>query len=46
MIAIEGLTKKYGTALAVDDVSFTAEAGRVTIAAAAGTRRGTCAAAP
>ncbi|WP_299925287.1 ATP-binding cassette domain-containing protein [uncultured Nocardioides sp.] len=30
MIAIEGLTKKYGTTLAVDDVTFTAEAGRVT----------------
>jgi ABC-2 type transport system ATP-binding protein len=30
MITIEGLTKQYGTTLAVDDVSFTAEAGRVT----------------
>jgi ABC-type Na+ transport system ATPase subunit NatA len=30
MIAIERLTKKYGTTLAVDDVSFAAEAGRVT----------------
>jgi ABC-2 type transport system ATP-binding protein len=30
MITIERLTKKYGTSLAVDDVSFTAEAGRVT----------------
>src|SRR5215217_6748956 len=30
MIRIEHLTKKYGTTLAVDDVSFTAEAGRVT----------------
>ena len=30
MIAIEGLTKKYGTTLAVDDVSFTAAEGRVT----------------
>jgi ABC-2 type transport system ATP-binding protein len=30
MITIEGLTKKYGTTLAVDDVSFTADAGRVT----------------
>jgi ABC-2 type transport system ATP-binding protein len=30
MIRIERLTKKYGTTLAVDDVSFTAEAGRVT----------------
>ncbi len=30
MITIERLTKKYGTTLAVDDVSFTAEAGRVT----------------
>ena len=30
MITIEGLTKKYGTTLAVDDVTFTAEAGRVT----------------
>jgi ABC-2 type transport system ATP-binding protein len=30
MITIEGLTKKYGTTLAVDDVSFTAAAGRVT----------------
>src|SRR3954453_24020533 len=29
MISIERLTKKYGTTLAVDDVSFTAEAGRV-----------------
>ena len=30
MITIERLTKKYGTTLAVDDVSFTAEPGRVT----------------
>jgi ABC-2 type transport system ATP-binding protein len=30
MIRIDHLTKKYGTTLAVDDVSFTAEAGRVT----------------
>jgi ABC-2 type transport system ATP-binding protein len=30
MITIEGLTKQYGKTLAVDDVSFTAEAGRVT----------------
>jgi ABC-2 type transport system ATP-binding protein len=30
MIAIHALTKRYGTTLAVDDVSFTAEAGRVT----------------
>jgi ABC-2 type transport system ATP-binding protein len=30
MITIERLTKKYGNTLAVDDVSFTAEAGRVT----------------
>ncbi|MCW2851989.1 MAG: ATP-binding cassette protein [Nocardioides sp.] len=30
MITIEGLTKQYGTTLAVDDVSFTAESGRVT----------------
>jgi ABC-2 type transport system ATP-binding protein len=30
MITIERLTKQYGTTLAVDDVSFTAEAGRVT----------------
>jgi ABC-2 type transport system ATP-binding protein len=30
MITIERLTKKYGTTLAVDNVSFTAEAGRVT----------------
>jgi ABC-2 type transport system ATP-binding protein len=30
MINIERLTKKYGTTLAVDDVSFTAEPGRVT----------------
>jgi ABC-2 type transport system ATP-binding protein len=30
MITIEGLTKNYGTTLAVDDVSFTAAAGRVT----------------
>jgi ABC-2 type transport system ATP-binding protein len=30
MITIETLTKRYGTTLAVDDVSFTAQAGRVT----------------
>ena len=30
MIAIEGLSKRYGTTLAVDDVSFTAAPGRVT----------------
>jgi ABC-2 type transport system ATP-binding protein len=30
MITIHRLTKKYGTTVAVDDVSFTAEAGRVT----------------
>jgi ABC-2 type transport system ATP-binding protein len=30
MITIENLTKQYGTTLAVDHVSFTAEAGRVT----------------
>jgi ABC-2 type transport system ATP-binding protein len=30
MIAIDNLTKKYGHAVAVDDVSFVAEAGRVT----------------
>jgi ABC-2 type transport system ATP-binding protein len=30
MITIERLTKTYGTTLAVDDVSFTAQAGRVT----------------
>jgi ABC-2 type transport system ATP-binding protein len=30
MITIEGLTRQYGTTLAVDHVSFTAEAGRVT----------------
>jgi ABC-2 type transport system ATP-binding protein len=30
MIVIEGLTKRYGPTLAVDDVSFTASAGRVT----------------
>src|SRR3954467_8871911 len=30
MISIERLTKKYGTTLAVDDVSFTASSGRVT----------------
>jgi ABC-2 type transport system ATP-binding protein len=30
MITINALSKKYGTTLAVDDVSFTAEAGRVT----------------
>jgi ABC-2 type transport system ATP-binding protein len=30
MITIDGLTKRYGTTLAVDDVSFTAEEGRVT----------------
>ncbi len=30
MITIEHLTKKYGTTIAVDDVSFTAAAGRVT----------------
>jgi ABC-2 type transport system ATP-binding protein len=30
MITIEGLTKQYGKTLAVDDVTFTAESGRVT----------------
>jgi ABC-2 type transport system ATP-binding protein len=30
MIVIDRLTKKYGATLAVDDVSFTAQAGRVT----------------
>jgi ABC-2 type transport system ATP-binding protein len=30
MITVEGVTKKYGTTLAVDDVSFTAAPGRVT----------------
>jgi energy-coupling factor transporter ATP-binding protein EcfA2 len=30
MITIEGVTRKYGAFTAVDDVSFTAEAGRVT----------------
>ena len=30
MITIDRLTKRYGTTLAVDDVSFTAKAGRVT----------------
>jgi ABC-2 type transport system ATP-binding protein len=30
MITVEQLSKKYGTTLAVDDVSFTAAAGRVT----------------
>jgi ABC-2 type transport system ATP-binding protein len=30
MIAIDRLTKKYGSTLAVDDVSFTAKSGRVT----------------
>src|SRR5690606_3708838 len=30
MITIENLTKRYGTFLAVDDVSFTARPGRVT----------------
>ena len=30
MITVERLTKKYGATLAVDDVSFTAAAGRVT----------------
>jgi ABC-2 type transport system ATP-binding protein len=30
MITIDRLTKKYGSTLAVDDISFTAEAGRVT----------------
>jgi ABC-2 type transport system ATP-binding protein len=30
MIVIEGLTKRYGPTLAVDDVSFTASPGRVT----------------
>src|SRR5688572_22357772 len=30
MITIDRLTKKYGSTLAVDDVSFTADAGRVT----------------
>src|SRR5688572_13823746 len=30
MITIQGLSKQYGTTLAVDDVSFTADEGRVT----------------
>ena len=30
MITVEGVTRKYGSFTAVDDVSFTAEAGRVT----------------
>ena len=30
MIVIEGLTKRYGSMVAVDDVSFTASSGRVT----------------
>ena len=30
MITIEGLTKRYGTFTAVDDITFTARAGRVT----------------
>ncbi len=30
MIKVEGLTRVYGTFTAVDDVSFTAEAGKVT----------------
>jgi ABC-2 type transport system ATP-binding protein len=30
MIIVEGLTRKYGHTLAVDDISFTAAAGRVT----------------
>jgi ABC-2 type transport system ATP-binding protein len=30
MITVEGLTKKYGSAVAVDDVTFTAAPGRVT----------------
>ena len=30
MITVERLTKKYGRTLAVDDISFTASAGRVT----------------
>jgi ABC-2 type transport system ATP-binding protein len=30
MITIQGLTKRYGTTLAVDDVTFTADEGRVT----------------
>jgi NADPH:quinone reductase-like Zn-dependent oxidoreductase len=30
MISIERLTKRYGPTLAVDDVSFTADSGRVT----------------
>ena len=30
MITVEGVTRKYGTFTAVDDVSFTAQAGRVT----------------
>ena len=30
MITVEGVTRKYGTFIAVDDVSFTAQTGRVT----------------
>jgi ABC-2 type transport system ATP-binding protein len=30
MITVEGVTGKYGSFTAVDDVSFTAQAGRVT----------------
>ena len=30
MITVEGVTRKYGSFTAVDDVSFTAQAGRVT----------------
>ena len=30
MITIDNLTRKYGHTVAVDDVSFVAEAGRVT----------------
>jgi ABC-2 type transport system ATP-binding protein len=30
MITVEGVTRKYGSFTAVDDVSFTAQTGRVT----------------
>ena len=30
MITVEGLTKKYGPTVAVDDITFTAAPGRVT----------------
>jgi ABC-2 type transport system ATP-binding protein len=39
MITVEGLSKRYGGTLAVDDVSFTAAAGRVTATIAGLTTR-------